>query len=425
MAEEQPIFPCADEVFPDEQVKPEANRQRKGRFFARRPSLLTNGGCDSTRQRPGARDDVLSVDVLLKVLDSRRNYQRQMSNSCNSLSKEESPLHARFERWQNEEAGVCTHKPSHANVTAEDVPSHRPKNSLMARNISEIPTIPRIIEHEKRGRPMQSAAKLLSSIESVLACSPSPLRNFDIQPSGSSTNFGGFEEVRANTPCKRRSFTEIMRHGRTASDVCTYKSGSADVAADGVPSYRSSKALMAEKISKMSTIPTIEPGRYIETIPTIEPDRRGRFKRSGRTRSLNPDYWSALEDQRPKMERSGRTGKSTGSLNPDCFTTERYGSALDDQSPRMQRRGSSKTVLSALGVVCDLERPLLDVPEGLDSGKLTAEDIFPAPRIIRNPYEEDKEFIEGLVFFAPKSEDAIRSMLGHPARRFMPGYGDW
>ena len=420
MTEEQPIFPCADEVFPDEQVKPEANRQRKGRFFARRPRLLTNGGCGSTRQRPGARDDVLSVDVLLKVLDSRKKNQIQISNSCNSLSKEKSPLRARFERWQNEEAGVCTNKPSHANVTADDVPPHRPNKSLMAKNISKIPTIPRIIEHEKRGRPMQSAAELFSSIESVLTCSPSPLRNFDIQRSGSSTNFRGFEEVRANTPCKRRSFTEIMRHGRTASDVCTYKSGSADVA------YRSSKALMAEKISKMSTIPTIEAERYTETIPTIEPDRQGRFKQSGRTRSLNPEYWSALDDdQRPKMERSGRTGKSTGSLNPDCFTTERYGSALDDQRPRMQRRGSSKTVLSALGVVCDLERPLLDVPEGLDSGKLTAEDIFPAPRIICNPYEEDKEFIEGLVFFAPKSEDAIRSMLGHPARRFMPGYGHW
>ena len=425
MTEQQQIPPCADEVFPDEQVKPEANRQRKGRFFARRPRLLTNGGCGSTRQRPGARDDVLSVDVLLKVLDSRKKNQIQISNSCNSLSKEKSPLRARFERWQNEEAGVCTNKPSHANVTADDVPPHRPNKSLMAKNISKIPTIPRIIEHEKRGRPMQSAAELFSSIESVLTCSPSPLQNFDIQRSGSSTNFGGFEEMRANTPCKRRSFAEIMRHGRMASDACTYKSGSTDVAADGVPSYKSSKALIAEKISKMSTIPIIEPEKYAETIPTIKPDRQGRFKQSGRTRSLNADYWSALDDQRPKIERSGRTGTSTRSLNPDCFTTERYGSTLDDQRQRIQRRGSSKTVLSALGVVCDLERPIFDVPEGLDSGELTAEDLFPAPRIIRNPYEEDKEFIEGLVFFAPSSEDAIRSMLGHPARRFMPGYGHW
>jgi hypothetical protein len=49
--------------------------------------------------------------------------------------------------------------------------------------------------------------------------------------------------------------------------------------------------------------------------------------------------------------------------------------------------------------------PVLDVPEGLDSGEFRAENCFPAPRMISSPYEEEQELIDGLVFCVPVSED--------------------
>ena len=144
----------------------------------------------------------------------------------------------------------------------------------------------------------------------------------------------------------------------------------------------------------------------IPTFPTIEPDRLGKLKRRGST-----GYMSS----RP----------SSTSLNSDCFTERSWsalddGSALDDELPKVLKRSCSKTVLSALGV-SNSRHPLLDMSEELDSSKFRrAADLFPAPTTLSNPYEEDREFIDGLVFFAPKEEDAILSMMGHPTEFMSP-----
>ena len=92
---------------------------------------------------------------------------------------------------------------------------------------------------------------------------------------------------------------------------------------------------------------------------------------------------------------------------------------VDVERPRMQKSRGIKRVLKAFQAN-EPKIPFSGVPEGLDSGNLRAEDLFPQPRTISSPYEEDKEFIDGLLFFAPESEDAIRSMLGHPTRRPPP-----
>ena len=218
-----------------------------------------------------------------------------------------------------------------------------------------------------------------------------------------------------------------------------------------------------KRSSSSGTLPTIE-----TAAKRSESDRLGKFKRCGSTGHLNMilnsdcfnerswsalDDGSALDDELPKImrrsssatvlsalgvsdpksplldvsepaaqksepERLGQfkrrssTGHLNMILNSDCFN-ERSWSALDDELPKVMRRSSSATVLSALGV-SDSKSPLPDISEDLESGKFRAADLFPAPRTISNPYEEDREFIDGLVFFSPSNEDSVRSMLGHP-----------
>jgi hypothetical protein len=219
-----------------------------------------------------------------------------------------------------------------------------------------------------------------------------------------------------------------------------------------------------KRCSSTGTMPTIE-----TSATKSEPDRLGNVKRRGSSTGhlnmiLNSDCfnersWSALDDgsalddelpkimrrsssatvlsalgvsdpksplldvsepaaQKSEPERLGQfkrrssTGHLNMILNSDCFN-ERSWSALDDELPKVMRRSSSATVLSALGV-SDSKSPLPDISEDLESGKFRAADLFPAPRTISNPYEEDREFIDGLVFFSPSNEDSVRSMLGHP-----------
>ena len=165
--------------------------------------------------------------------------------------------------------------------------------------------------------------------------------------------------------------------------------------------------LLNSSISSISEIPAI---------PTIGQDKRGKSISPKRRSTGTIPTTTELAGMEGKPTRRSSTATLTKTtLNSGSFVVQCW-SALDDQRAPISR--SSKNVLKALGV-SDVQTPILDVPDGLDSGELRAEDLFPATRPISNPYQEDKEFIDGLVFLAPMSEDGIRSMLGHPAKRFM------
>ena len=189
----------------------------------------------------------------------------------------------------------------------------------------------------------------------------------------------------------------VERFHKGGQDSCPHKSSYANLKVADMPTtYKFNK-----------TILPVNQNPEIPTNPTIQPEKRGKVNRRGSTGTI-----STIEPA--AKDRRGSTGTLMKNLNSDCFP-ERCWSALDDQRPSKLGHSSSKTVLKALGV-SDVESLILGVPEG----RIRAADLFPAPTTILNPYEEDEKFINGLVFVAPMSEDAIRSMLGHPAKRFMP-----
>ena len=161
------------------------------------------------------------------------------------------------------------------------------------------------------------------------------------------------------------------------------------------------------------------------SIPTLDQEMGGHFKMH-RTTVFDverPSSIAAIE-----QESVWHFKRHSTAVDDECPPTieqetdghfKRHTTAVDVERPRMQKSRSIKRVLKAFRAN-EPKIPFPDVPEGLGSGNLRAEDLFPPPRRISNPYEEDKEFIDGLLFFAPESENAIRSMLGHPPRRPPP-----
>jgi hypothetical protein len=372
-------------------------QRQNGCLSALRPKLLTNGGCGST-QRP-EKSDGHSIDVLMKMLESRRTLHRP-TNSLPFL-KEKCPSRAAFERFHNEEEDSYT-------VDETDVSTRNSNKAPKAKTISKISTMPTLkqeIMQEKRGNP--KTGKTTAEIPTCPTI-----------------------EKGMGKP-KRRDGIGTLKMKLNSADSCTCKLSHADVAADDVTTYNSNKAPMVENISNISTIKQEQLGIlkrrgssgtfnsadsctdksiHVEVVENDTPSCRSN-KEDLVVKAISGNT-TIEQEKRIQFERRGSMPNvTTRTLSSDCCP-ERA------QRPKLERRSSSKRLLKALGV-SDSKSFLLDVPEGLDSGYRRAEDIFPAPRTMLNPYEEDKKFIDGLVFFAPKSEDSIRSMLGHPAKRFM------